>query len=643
MNKRPLSERKIQVFSSTAKKTTETRVQRKLRTAAYCRVSTDSKEQEVSYESQVLYYTNLIQENPKWEFVGIYAEQDVSGTSRRNRSKFDEMIYDCIHGKIDQVITKSMTRFARNQLDALAVIRLFQGLNPPVTILFEDDKISTTDLSAELLVTIYSMLAEQESAKKSTSVKWGFERRKEQGHYLTPTQNLLGYDKTKHYDKDQREIIIVEEEAKTVRLIFLMFLTGYKVSEIAYILTQAQVPTGKGNLMWNGSSVLGILKNERYAGDVRTNKYYTPNYRNHKVVKNNGEIDYIYETDHHIPIVPHEQYEMAQKLIASHKYGYDIYVTGAFTLKVIDEGLFKGFIPFNIHWAGSTLEEYIELSKTIENQESIKGKIKKVECYPGFEVVRSQDIGHIRKSALKITPSTIMLNKACMSCIKSDYIEILFHPTEKLLAIRETTQNEAGAIRWKQFKEGKEVPLTISCKCLTRLLYELMEWKVLWNMSILGQSYTKNKQTVLFFDLTQQEINALPYPKPKKKKKKESTDVYYDIEAMIAQQIELLHNKQYGDSIIPDEDDSSEEELPPPKRKKFHPFEWMESFGRESGIAAIACRRYEFSNMKEWKVQAKGVVVPDFDYSVSISDETVQGAIDEILETKNVEESLSGT
>ena len=170
-----------------------------------------------------------------------------------------------------------------------------------------------------------------------------------------------------------------------------------------------------------------------------------------------------------------------------------------------------------------------------------------------------------------------------------------------------------------------------------------MGWKVLWNTSILGQAYTKGNQTILFFDLTQQEINALPYPKSKKKKKKESTDVYYDIEAMIAQQIELLHNKQYGDSIIPDEDESSEEELPPPKRKKFHPFEWMESFGQDSSIVAASCRRYQFAYMKEWKIQAQGIVVADMDYSVNIPTEMVQEAIDEIMENKNVEGSISGT
>lgn len=150
-----------------------------------------------------------------------------------------------------------------------------------------------------MIIVITSMLAEQESVKKSTSVIWGQKRRIEQGFYMVPTQNLIGYDKTKALEKDDREIFIVEDEAVIVRVIYLMFLAGYHVSEIAYELTKARVKTGKGNLLWNSSSVLGILKNERYAGDVRANKTYRENIFTKKVIKNNGERSYVYETDHH--------------------------------------------------------------------------------------------------------------------------------------------------------------------------------------------------------------------------------------------------------------------------------------------------------------------------------------------------------
>ena len=274
MANRPLSERNIRVVESNKPKDSEQEKKRKIRVAAYCRVSTDSKEQETSFDSQVTYYTDLINKNPDWEYVDIYADPAISGTSRKHRTRFNEMLYDCLKGKIDMIITKSMSRFARNQLDSLAVIRMLNGLHPPVRVMFEDDHINSDNLSADMIIVITSMVAEQESVKKSTSVKWGFERRKEQGHYLVPTKFLVGYDKTKAENKDDREIFIVEDEAITVRVIYMMFLAGYKISEIAYEMTKAGVKTGKGNTTWNSSSVLGILKNERYAGDVRTNKSY---------------------------------------------------------------------------------------------------------------------------------------------------------------------------------------------------------------------------------------------------------------------------------------------------------------------------------------------------------------------------------
>lgn len=241
----------------------DARKKRKKRVAAYCRVSTDSKEQEISYESQVKFYTDLINNNEEWELVEIYADPAVSGTSRRGRMEFNRMLYDCLHGKIDMIVTKSMSRFARNQLDSIAVIKMLKGCHPPVNVYFEDDHVESTDLSMEVVMTVFSMIAEQESSRKSSSVKWGFERRIEQGFYLTPTKFLLGYDKTECVNKDDRKIFIVEDEATIVKAIYILFLAGFKVSEIAFALTQAGVSTRKKNTIWSHSAVLSILRNEK--------------------------------------------------------------------------------------------------------------------------------------------------------------------------------------------------------------------------------------------------------------------------------------------------------------------------------------------------------------------------------------------
>ncbi len=422
MSRLPLSERKIRTVHPVAVAVSDDKGRkRKLRTAAYCRVSTDSKEQETSFDSQVIYYSDLIAHNEGWELAGIYADPAVSGTSRRHRQEFNKMLYDCLHGRIDQIITKSMSRFARNKLDALAVIRLLNGLHPPVKIFFEDDHLSSDDFSAEIIMTITAMLAEQESAKKSTNVKWGLERRIEQGYYQTPTKFLLGYDKTEAINKDEREMYIVEEEAKTVRIIFMMFLAGYRVPEIAYELTKAGVLTGKGNSIWSSGSVLGILRNERYCGDVRTNKTYKESYRSHRTIKNRGERKYVYETEHHPAIVSHEEYEMAQRLIASHKYGYDPYVNATYSLKLINRGLLSGFIPINVHWAGSKLDEYLELSSKATQTADVLSQAQKIGCFPGFQVVRRQDMSCVGRSSMKVTPSNITLNASCLNYLKDSY------------------------------------------------------------------------------------------------------------------------------------------------------------------------------------------------------------------------------
>ena len=635
MSKMPLDQRKIKFVQASAQALEETKPEhRALRTAAYCRVSTDSKEQETSFDSQVIYYTNKIAAKPDWTLVKIYADPAVSGTSRRNRNQFDEMLYDCIHGKIDQIITKSMSRFARNQLDCLAVIRLLKGLHPPVSVFFEDDKIDSTDLSTEVVMTIFSMLAEQESARKSDNVKWGLDRRREQGHYLTPVHNLLAYDKTQAFHKDDREMIIIEDEAKIVRCIYTMFLIGYRPSELALQMTLAGVATSTGNTAWNTSSVLGILKNERYAGDVRTNKTYRENYRIHRTVQNKGEREYVYETDHHTAIISHAEYEMAQKLIASHKFGYDPFVTGAYCLRVIEEGLFNGFIPINIHWAGSELSEYIELARIAEQDHSSDTNLKNVKCYPGFEIVRPEDVGHGNKPGLRITPKTLTFNSACLSLVKdeaSDYIELLLNPLEKLLAVRFTEEQMPGAVRWKNANSGKPTAVAIGCAGFTKLLYNLMQWPKLWNTTVLCQPFFRNGETVLLFDLGQHEINALPYERVKKRASHANTDVYYDIELMIAQQIELLHQKKEDEVTVEDNaGDETGETATVPRREKLHPGVWYDSFGQKSEEVEFDYRRYQFFHMNEWNIDSSGVSIAAFDHHVNVTEEQVRDTLDAI-------------
>ena len=230
---------------------------------------------------------------------------------------------------------------------------------------------------------------------------------------------------------------------------------------------------------------------------------------------------------------------------------------------------------------------------------------------------------------MKITPSSITLNTNCLHYFDTDFVEVLFNPIEKLIAIRPADEFTPGAVRWKKDKDGKAVPCAVGCSAFTTLVYELMQWPKLWNTTILAMLYKKRKDVVMFFDLTQTEISALPYMKPKPKKERSSNDVYYDIEAMIAQQLELLHNKQTGEVILQEQEEDVEE-IPPPKRKKMHPSSWRDNFGQESSAVAIGCRRYQYEVLHRWDVTAAGVIMEGFDKTVDVDHNEVQARLAEL-------------
>ena len=236
---------------------------RKLNVCAYCRVSTDMDTQALSYELQVQNYTEYIASNEEWEFAGIYADRGISGTSLKHRDEFNKMIADCRAGKIDLIITKAVTRFARNVLDCISTIRMLKQLDPPVGVFFETERINTLDTTSETYLGLISLFAQGESESKSESLKWSYIRRWKRGTGIYPTWSLLGYDVD-----ENGKWVVVEEEAELVRIIYDMYLTGYSSPQIAEILTRSGIPTATNKNTWSSGAVLGILRNEKYCGDV---------------------------------------------------------------------------------------------------------------------------------------------------------------------------------------------------------------------------------------------------------------------------------------------------------------------------------------------------------------------------------------
>ena len=209
--------------------------------------------------------------------------------------------------------------------------------------------------------------------------------------------------------------------------------------------------------------------------------------------------------------------------------------------------------------------------------------------------------------------------------LNSDYIEFLFNPIEKLVAIRASEEGLPGALCWSKLNNGKRIPISVGCSAFTTKLYELMQWPKLWNTMVLSMTYQKEGECVLIFDLSQTEINALQYERPKPPKTSRENDVFYNVEAMIAQQLELLHAKQDRDLVL--EEEETKVELPPPKRKKLHPRDWAFNFGMDSKDAATNCRRYQFETLHEWNISASGTRIAEFDSSVTINRDDIQEQI----------------
>ena len=277
----------------------------KLRVAAYCRVSTDSDEQATSYEAQVSHYTEQITRNSEWAFAGIYADDGISGTNTKKREEFNRMIADCMDGKIDMIITKSISRFARNTLDCLKYIRQLKERNIPV--FFEKENINTLDAKGEVLLTIMASLAQQESQSLSQNVKLGLQFRYQRGEVQVNHSRFLGYTK----DENGR-LVIDPDQAEVVRRIYREYLDGYSTDKIAAGLECDGILTGAGNPRWHTSTVAKILRNEKYMGDALLQKTYTVDYLSKKRIKNNGIMPQYYVENDHEAIIPKEIFMRVQ-------------------------------------------------------------------------------------------------------------------------------------------------------------------------------------------------------------------------------------------------------------------------------------------------------------------------------------------
>ena len=278
---------------------------KKRKVCAYARVSTDSDEQFTSYEAQIEYYTKYIKANPQWEFVDVYTDEGITGTNTKRRAGFKRMIKDALDGKIELIVTKSVSRFARNTVDSLTTIRELKAKG--IEIFFEKENIYTLDSKGELLVTIMSSMSQEESRSISENVTMGKRWAFKEGKVPFSYKSFLGYEK----GADGKPVIN-EEEATIVRMIYQLYLEGKTAREIKDVLNALELPAPREKNGWHMSTILSILKNEKYKGDALLQKKFTVDFLEHKVKKNTGEIPQYYVEGNHPAIIDPNEWEAVQ-------------------------------------------------------------------------------------------------------------------------------------------------------------------------------------------------------------------------------------------------------------------------------------------------------------------------------------------
>ena len=529
--------------------------ERVLRVAAYCRVSTDDIDQKLSIHLQIQQYMKRIKENPNWKYAGCYVDDGFSGTNTAHRQGFQKLMKDAMDGKIDMIITKAVSRFARNLMDCIGWVEALQNHDPPIRVFFEQENLDTMSQTSGIILFVLAMVAQEESHMKSEAILLSLEWRFSRGRFLTP--RLFGYDKVEVPDGfgGKKKILSVNEsEARVVRWMYSTLVNGGTPEEMAEVLTEMAIPTGGRrrdgtlNTHWTAGGIVSILRNEKHCGDVLARKTYTPNYKDHKSKRNNGKKNKYFQPDHHEAIVSRATWNAAQRILNSRRYRHE----GTYLpMRIIDHGALTGYISMNRSWAGFDFEDYYRAGQiamgildedlevdleteylpeagrklgglvddhgisriardlTAAEQEikaELEGKaeeeaeaIDKENAVKTFQVVNGNMFSRARDPVLCITTTGITFNKTCVDKFhKVTHIELLFNPVERIIIVRPCKPDHPNAIVWdSKYK---------SAGPLSKVLYNSMGWETDYTFRIPCQvirnrNMSPSTSTVLAFDL----------------------------------------------------------------------------------------------------------------------------------------------
>ena len=567
------------------------------RVCAYCRVSTDNDEQLSSFELQQAHYRQLVQEHPNWELKHIFADQGISGTSLKNRDQFNAMIEACKKGEYDLILTKSVSRFARNLVDCISLIRMLKGLTPPIGVFFETDNLYTLGENTEFMLSFLATFAQEESVKKSESMNWSLQQRFKDGKLLTPAP--LGYDREKdaagHYVK-YAPLLLNESEARIVQFIYDAYLAGWSQEGIAELLKDIGCLTKTGSTDWTASAIGYILTNERYVGNVLTWKTFTADLYEHKHKKNRQDRDQYLYHDRHPAIVSVEKFEAVQSLIQNRKH----HVRGGLpSLQVIDEGIFRGYIPINHHWVNDDPHVYYDISNSVTKVMRVKTFDKRSFSafdLSGYQVVRNQ-FTQVRYEGPSITiaGNRISFNLFCMRTFEDvGYIQLLLHPAERKIAIRPCRERDTHSIRWRPDPEKAVFQKTLSCQHFGTALFSIMEWDPDYIYRVRGTWAKRGPEQIIVFNL----MNAVP--------------------AVL---------------VTPENADS-----PARRRMEMCPAEWSDDFGDEFYEHVLENGFYYLAPDNEWKTTVASIPAPGMEQFTVPTAEQIQLTIENltrVTETPN--------
>ncbi|MCR4719788.1 MAG: recombinase family protein [Firmicutes bacterium] len=547
------------------------------RVAIYARVSTGSKQQTTSFELQQRYYEDFVRRHPNWTLVKIYADEGISGTSLAHRDEFNQMIADCRAGKIDLIITKSVSRFARNIMITIGMVRELSEMKSPVGVFFESEAIFSLDDDSQLALSFVATMAEEESHTRSRSMETSLRMRLDNGIPLTP--KLLGYT-----HDEEGNLIINPAEAPTVKLTFYMYLFGYSTKQIAEALIALGRKSYLGNIKWTPGGIVQILRNERHCGDVFTRKTFTPNYRDHKSRKNTGQRPRSRYKNHHEAIVSREDFIAVQKMLDNAKYKNRTFMP---ELKVINEGVLQGFVVIYPRWAAFKEDDFMKASSggysevdnpLLHDKSEINVTVSAGDFdLRGFEVARTELFDNYNKPYINFFDKSMRLSAMCTNKFaEKNNIELLVNPITRKFAVRTTDSSNRQSVVCSKKSNKKYQPRTIPITAFYDTLYSLFGWNTDFNYRITGTLFESGNDKVYIFDTANSEAFLKPYLIPSTAD--DGKDSYITYKPLTP----------YG------------------KRIKAIPEEWTTNFGKQYYVHEKSYAELNAQTEMDWKLRMEG-------------------------------------